>query len=108
MPKSKKVTKASGYWLYMNDLMKNMGHRGEFRPFALRWDHLWVRLSDAEKQEWKARAKTVKTEVGEYYNRYLPLERILKKTRHDEQETEYLIRERMVSIHRILDLTEIE
>ena len=107
MPKyNKKVTKANGYWLYMNDLMKNMGHRGEFRPFAARWDHLWVRLTDFEKQEWKIRAQTVKRDVGEYYNRYLPLERLLKKTVNDEQENEYLVRERMLSIHRILEETQ--
>ena len=104
MPRNK-LTKASGYWLFMHELQKNMGHRGPFRPFAARWDHLWLEKTAGEKQEWKDRAQTVKQELGEYSDRYVPLDRALKKYPNDSQETERLIQERIHSIHRILDQT---
>ena len=100
-----KLTKATGYWLFMNNLMREKDYRGQFRPFAARWDHLWQLMTAAEKQEWKDRANTIKHEVGEYRGRYLPLERALKRGYHDEDESQRLVVERALSIDRILDLT---
>jgi hypothetical protein len=62
-------------------------------------------MTPAEKQEWKDRANTVKHEVGEYRGRYLPLERALKRGNNDEEESQWLIGERALSINRILELT---
>ena len=102
---NKKVTKANAYWVFMNDLQQRMEHRGPFRPFAARWDHLWLQMTDAEKQQWKERARTIKQEVVEYNDRYLPLDRALKKGYNDTDQSQRLVKKRIESIHRFLDQT---
>jgi hypothetical protein len=97
------ISKANGYWLFMNHGMRVMKYSGPFRPFAAHYDHLWQALSAAEKQEWKDRAQSLKDSSVVYNQVYLGVEKALKKNQNTPAATQSLLKDRSRAIERMLE-----